>query len=195
MVDVNPDELSKTGGVVVPHSLGVAPSLEDGVGLDDLVLKGGLALLPLARGADGGKVGNDLLGVLSLSGSRLSGDEDRLVDPRIGHALVGALSDCKDVGETLEKENIRLLSIQFYYLGPPLANVHLHGAEGVDGEPLVRVDGDAEEARVGVDELGLVSHHRVPEDASVTKESQVGHILRHVKLGRVDLDNLFSRSL
>ena len=55
------------GGVVV----GVAPSLGDGVGLYDLVLKGGLALLPLSRGADGGQVGDDLLGVLSLSSSRL----------------------------------------------------------------------------------------------------------------------------
>ena len=51
-----------------------------------------------------------------------------------------------------------------------------------DGEPLVRVDGDAEEAGVGVDQLGLVSHHRVPEDARVPKESQVCHVLGHVKL-------------
>ena len=102
-VEVDPDELSKPGGVVVPHCLSIAPSLKDGVGLDNLVLKGGLALLPLARGADGGKVGDDLLGVLCLSSARFSGDEDRLVDSRVGHALVGTLSDCKDVGETLGK--------------------------------------------------------------------------------------------
>ena len=30
-------------------------------------------------GADEGKVGDDLLGVLGLSGTRLSGDQDRLV--------------------------------------------------------------------------------------------------------------------
>lgn len=64
------------GRVVVSHGLGVAPSLEDRVGLHNLVLKGGLALLPLSGGADGGKVGNDLLGVLSLSGTRLSSDKD-----------------------------------------------------------------------------------------------------------------------
>ena len=57
---MNPNELPKSGRVVVPHSLGIAPCLEDWVRLDDLVLKGGLSLLPLARGADGGKVGNDL---------------------------------------------------------------------------------------------------------------------------------------
>ena len=72
------DELTETGGVVVPHSLGIPPRLQDGVGLDDLVLKGGLALLPLARGADGGKVGDHLLRVFGLSGSRLSGDENGL---------------------------------------------------------------------------------------------------------------------
>ena len=57
---MNPDEFSKSGRVIVPHGLGITPGLQDGVGLDDLVLKGGLTLLPLARGADGGKVGNDL---------------------------------------------------------------------------------------------------------------------------------------
>ena len=57
---MNPNELSKSGGVVVPHCLGVAPSLKDRVRLDDLVLKGGFSLLPLARRTDGGKVGNNL---------------------------------------------------------------------------------------------------------------------------------------
>ena len=55
--------------------------------------------------------------------------------------LVGALSDGEDVRPALR---------------PPLAHVQLHGAEGVDGEPLVRVDGDAEEAGVGVNQLVLV---------------------------------------
>merc|ERR1711970_435725 len=157
-VEVDTDELSEPGGVVVPHSLGVAPSLEDGVGLDDLVLKGGLALLPLSRGADGGEVGDDLLGVLGLSGTRLSGDEDGLVVAGVGHALVGALGDGKDVWPALV---------------PPLADVELHGAEGVDGITLVGVDGDTEEAGVGVDQLVLVPDHGVPEDASVTEEGEV----------------------
>ena len=73
---------------------------------------------------------------------------------------------------------------------PPFADVQLHGAESVDGEPLVRVDGDAEEAGVGVDQLVLVPHHRVPENAGVAEEGQVGHVLGAVELGRVDLANL-----
>ena len=60
--------------------------------------------------------------------------------------LVGALSDGKDVRPAL---------------GPPLAHVQLHGAEGVDGEPLVRVDGDTEEAGVGVDQLVLVPDQKI----------------------------------
>ena len=74
------------------------------------------------------------------------------------------------------------------YLGPPLANIHLHGTKGVDGEPLVGVDGDTEEAGVGVDQLVLVPDHRVPEDASVTEESEVSHVLRVVKLQRRRLE-------
>ena len=38
-------------------------------------------------------------------------------------------------------------------LGSSLSDIQLHGAEGVDGKPLVRVDGDTEEAGVGVDQL------------------------------------------
>merc|ERR1719193_454673 len=143
-VEVDTNELSEPGRVVVPHGLGIAPSLKHGVSLDDLVLKGGLTLLPLSGGADGGEVGDDLLGVLSLSGTRLSGDKDGLVVAGVAHALVGALSDGKDVWPALV---------------PPLADVQLHGAEGVDGVTLVGVDGDTEEAGVGVDQLVLVPDH------------------------------------
>ena len=106
------------------------------LGLDDLVLKVGLALLPLSGGAAGGEVGDDLLGVLSLSGSRLS-DKDGLVEAGVLHALVSGFSNTD----------------MWPALGAPLAHVDLHGAEGVDGIPLVGVDGDTEEAGVGVDQL------------------------------------------
>ena len=69
-------------------------------------------------------------------------------------------------------------------LGTPFADIELHGAEGVDGIPLVRVDGDTEEAGVGVDQLVLVPDHRVPENAGITKEGEVSHVLRAVKLQR-----------
>ena len=77
-------------------------------------------------------------------------------------------------------------------LGPPLAHVQLHGAEGVDGEPLVVVHGDTEEAGVGVDQLVLVPDYRVPEDAGVAEVGEVRHVLGTVELGRVDLADLFN---
>ena len=79
------DELSESGGVVIPDSLGIAVSLQDGVGLDNLVLKRSLLLLSLldllgtATGAHEGEVGDDLLGVLSLSGSRLTSNQNGLI--------------------------------------------------------------------------------------------------------------------
>ena len=47
VVEPDTDELPETGGVVVPHRLGVAVGLQHGVGLHHLVLKGGLLLFTL----------------------------------------------------------------------------------------------------------------------------------------------------
>ena len=69
---------------------------------------------------------------------------------------------------------------------PPLAQVQLDHSWGVDGEPLVRVDDNAEEARVGVDKLGLVPGFQVVEDGGVVQEGQVGHVVALLELGRVD---------
>ena len=42
-----------------------------------------------------------------------------------------------------------------WHLGTSLATVHLHHSVSVDGEALVGVDHDAEQARVGLGERGL----------------------------------------
>merc|ERR1719341_1817037 len=175
LVEMDTDELSESGRVVIPHSLGITPGLEHRVGGHNLVLKGGLSLLPLAGGADGGEVGDNLLGVLGLSGTRLSSDKDGLVAASNVHALVGSLSDGEDMGTALV---------------PPLADVQLHGAEGVDGEPLVGVNGNTEEARVGIDQLVDITDDRVPQNTGVTQEGKVSHVLGAVVLGRVHLVNL-----
>ena len=47
VVEPDTDELPETGGVVVPHRLSVAVSLQHRVGLHNLVLKGGFLLLTL----------------------------------------------------------------------------------------------------------------------------------------------------
>ena len=116
-----------------------------------------------------------LLRVLRLSGTRLASDENRLVDAVVVHGLVRALSNGKDVRPAL---------------GPSVAHVQLHGGQGVDGEPLVRVDGDTEEAGVGVDQLVHITDAGVPENAGISEVGEVCHVLRAVELGRVHLANL-----
>ena len=88
------------------------------------------------------------------------------------HGVIGTLSNGKDVGR---------------HLIPPLAPVHIDGPHGVDGETLVRVDGDTEEARVGVDQPLDVPLVQVEQDGGVVEVGQVGHVLAAVVLGRVDL--------
>jgi hypothetical protein len=72
----------------------------------------------------------------------------------------------------------------------PLANVPFDDSLGVDRIPLVGVDDNAEQARVGVDELGFVTDLQVVEDRGIIQEGQVGHVFTFLKLGRVDLPNL-----
>ena len=60
----------------------------------------------------------------------------------------------------------------------------------IDGVPLVGVNDNTEEARVGVDELGLEADLQVVEDGGVIQVSQVSHVLAFLKLWRVDLSNL-----
>ena len=72
LVEVDADELAEARAVVVPHGLGVAKGLQDGVRLDDLVLERDLSLQRLPGGAHAGKVPDDLLGVLRLACSGLS---------------------------------------------------------------------------------------------------------------------------
>jgi hypothetical protein len=73
---------------------------------------------------------------------------------------------------------------------PPLANINFHGTKGVNGKPLVGIDGNAKEARVGVYELVDIPNHRVPQNTGIPQIGQIGHIIRAVKLWRVDLADL-----
>ena len=88
------------------------------------------------------------------------------------HFPVGGLGDGPEVGRDLVTS---------------LAEVHLDHLGGVDGEPLVRVDHHTEQARVGVDQLGLVASLQVPEDGGLVEEGQVSHVLALLKLRRIDL--------
>merc|ERR550532_63808 len=173
--EMDTDELSETGRVVVPGGLGVTVGLQDGVGGHNLVLKGDLLLGLLARaGGDHGKIGDDLLGVLGLAGTGLSGDQHGVVLLVAQHVPVGALSDGPQMGRDLIT---------------PLAEVDLAHSVGVERVTLVRVDNNHEETRVGVDKLCLVASLQIPEDGGVIEEGQVDHVLDLLELGRVDLAN------
>merc|ERR1711899_532233 len=143
-IEPDTDEFTKTRRVVIPNSLSITPGLKYRVGLDNFVLKTGFTFLLLASGANASKVGDNLFGVLSLASTRLTSDENRLVLANIHHTLVGALSNTKDMG---------------WALSPPHTHVDFHGTLCVDGEALVRVDGNTEETRVGVNELIFVPNH------------------------------------
>merc|ERR1711963_707678 len=156
-IEPNTDELTKPRRVVIPHSLCITPGFKDRVSLYNLVLKTRLALLLLASSTNTSKVRDDFLGVLSFANTRLSSNEDRLILASIHHTLIGALSNTKDMRGALL---------------PPQAHVDLHSTLGVNGKSLVRVDGDTEETRIGVDELIFVPNNRVPQDTSIIQIGQ-----------------------
>jgi hypothetical protein len=89
--------------------------------------------------------------------------------------LVGSFSNGKNVGRTL---------------GSTFAHIDLHSAQGVDGKSLVGIYGNTEKARVSVDQLIHIPDYRVPKNTGITQVSQIGHVIRAVKLGRVDLADL-----
>ena len=79
---------------VVPGSLGINEGLKNKIGGYNLVLRGDL----LAKASsDHCKIGDHLLGVLSLSGSRLSRDQHGVFLGVLQHFSVGSLGDVPEV--------------------------------------------------------------------------------------------------
>ena len=101
---------------------------------------------------------------------------DVICPPLTGHHVgVSAVGDGEDVGR---------------HLIAPAALVDVDGAVGVDGEALVGVNGHAEQAGVGVDQLNEVALLQVVEHRGVVEVGQVGHVLAFLVLGRVHLGDL-----
>ena len=94
--------------------------------------------------------------------------------PNLQHVSVSSLSDGPQM---------------WRHLVPPLAEVHLDHGGAVDGVALVGVDHHAEQARVGVDQLGLVPGLQVPEDRGIIEECQIGHVFALLEFWRVDLSH------
>ena len=59
----------------------------------------------------------------------------------------------------------------------------------VHHQPLVGVDTDAEETRVGVNLENLVAGSQVVEDTSLVQDGQVGHVFLLLELGGIALEN------
>merc|ERR1719270_2056557 len=177
--EMDTDEFTETRRVVISGGLGITVGLKNGVGGHNLVLKGYLLLRLLASGTSGnhGKIGDDLLGVFSLSSTRLTSDQHGVVLLVLQHVPVGTLSNGPKMG---------------WNLITSLAKVDLAHSMGVQRITLVWIDNNHEETRVCVDHLGLISGLQVPENRSIIKEGQVDHVLNLLKLGRIDLANFSS---
>ena len=99
----------------------------------NLVLQGDFLGLLLSRGSNQSQVGNDLLGVFSLSSTRFSSNQHGLILKVSQHVAVGSLRDSPQV--------------RWYFI-PSLAYVQLDHRLGVDWEALVWIHNHTEEARV-----------------------------------------------
>ena len=149
------DELTKSGGIVIPGGLGITVRLQNGVGGHNLVFKGDFLVRLLAAAGHHGQVSDDLLGVLSLASTRLTSDKHGLVLSVEQHAPVSCLSN----GPQMRRALIA-----------PLTKVDLGYPWGVERITLVGVDNYHEKTRVGVDHLGLVTSLQVPEDRCIIEE-------------------------
>lgn len=128
----------ETRGVIVTHGLGVTEGLKHRIGLHNLIFQGALVLLRLillARSANSGEVRNDLLRVLSLTSTRLTGNQHRLIHVVGQHVDVGTVRNGKNMG---------------WHFITALTTVHLSATVGIDGVALVGIDGNAEKTGIGL---------------------------------------------
>lgn len=128
----------ETRRVIVTDGLGVTESFKNRVSLYDLIFKGALVLLGfilLGGGTNGGEVSNYLLGVFSLTSTRLTGNQHRLIDVVGQHVDVGTIRNGENVG---------------WHFITALTTVHLSATVGIYGVTLVGIDGNAEKTRVGL---------------------------------------------
>merc|ERR1719167_741555 len=180
--EVDTDELTETGRVVVADGLGVTVGFQGRVGLDNLLLKGtsvgtlgSLGLGSLGIGAVQGVVLQDLLGVLGLTGSRLTGNEGRLMLTLHLEKLESTVSDGVQVRRSIGTSAVSVM-------GSHDGSVH--------HQPLVGVDADTEETGIGVDLKDLVTGSQVVEDTSLVQDGQVGHVFLLLEFGGIAVKDL-----
>merc|ERR1719447_1452014 len=180
--EMDTDEFTESGGVVVTDGLGVTVGLKRRIGLDNLLLErtgvralGSLGFGRLGIGAVQGVILEHLLGVLGLSGTRLAGNQGRLMLALHLQELESTVSDGVQVRRSVGT--------------PAVSEMGSHDGS-VHHQPLVGVDTDAEETRVGVDLEDLVAGPQVVEDTSLVQDGQVGHVFLLLELGGIAFQNL-----
>jgi hypothetical protein len=166
-VELKTDEFTETRRVVVLVGFGVTEGFQQRVELEELLLE---RTSTSCATSNVGNVLDDLLGVLSLSGTRLTSDE---------HGLILAVADHHSVSSVGDGEDVRGDFI------PSLSAVIVNHGGCVNGNHLVRVDGNAEKSRVGVDQVSLVTLVEIVEDGGFVQVREISTIFDTIELGRI----------
>lgn len=163
----------KAGRVIIADRLRVTKRFQDRVGLQDLLLE--LAdLVGLVSGSNRGQVLDNLFRVLSLAGTRLSRDQDRLIVAVLEHVMVGGVRYRVDVRG------------HFVALLVPVGEDDFIG---VNGEFAVGIDRDQEEARVGLHLGGGVMDERDFQGEQVNMVLVEVDFVLDSKMGSVQIRN------
>merc|ERR1719233_909576 len=173
--EVDSDEFSKTGRVIIPGSFGITIGFKDRVSSHNLIFQRYFHLRFLSTSSSNhGKICDDLLGIFCLASTRLASNQHSVVLLILQHVAVSSLSNSPQMG---------------WNFIPPLAKIDLAHPVSVNWVALVRVDNNHKKTRVSVDHLSLVTSLQIPEDRGIIEEGQVDHVLALLKLGRVDFSN------
>ncbi|GMT17074.1 hypothetical protein PFISCL1PPCAC_8371, partial [Pristionchus fissidentatus] len=103
--------------------------------------------------------------------------QNRLILSVLQHTTVSIVSD----GENVRRQLLALLASK-------LAGERVR----VDAQSLVRIDNYAEETRVCLNEVGIVSIAQIVEHRGLVEASHVGHVLRLIESGRIGLLDVVS---
>lgn len=130
----------ETRRVIVTDGLSVTEGFKNGIGLHDLIFQTALRFrlrlfVFLGWCTDGGEVSNYFLRVLSLTSTRLSSNQHRLIFVVGQHVDVSTIRNGEDVG---------------WHFITALTTVHLSATVRVHWVTLVRIDGNAEKTGIGL---------------------------------------------
>mmetsp|Transcript_24855 Transcript_24855/g.71870 ORF Transcript_24855/g.71870 Transcript_24855/m.71870 type:complete len:892 (+) Transcript_24855:2607-5282(+) len=200
-VELEPNVLAEPGGVVVPHRLGVAKGLEEGVGIQhaadhgiiprmvaDVLPRwsvgrragdggGGGGGIVHRRRLDAGQMTHDDLDRLRLAGTGFAGDQDGLVGVVDGQATVRGRRGfvhvrCQAVPGVVPTTDGGAL--------PPhqLIDVVLADIVGVQAlEPLEGIHGNDDVADAGVGQAPMMAGPEVVQDGRLVQGGEVAHVV------------------